>query len=154
LRDELVFSPCCGGIVEQASNVTDLGKDWLTFLRGSSVLVDRSESLRNLSKTISKSEFDVLLDLASRKMQPDLSAEYAEQLDALGYVVPVPVGYRVLTEKSSERRGRRCDLPHAFAETVTGLGEYVSAWRLNQNQAGHILWKPKSNSQLIYFMEA
>jgi hypothetical protein len=55
---------------------------------------------------------------------------YSTEMKSLGgYVVPAPVGYRVLHETYTNRPPARCrdpDLPFALVDSAVGLAEYVS----------------------------
>ena len=57
-----------------------------------------------------------------------------------GWIVPMCVGYKAISELSTVKGQRSSEREHIFAEGVTTLGEFIVPIRLNLNQ---MLWVPK-----------
>jgi len=77
---------------------------------------------RNDARTVSFGEETSLEDIAFRSYS-------AKGMKMGGYLVPCPVGYRVLEETMTETPPRRCrntEIPFALVDSAVGLAEYVS----------------------------
>lgn len=154
LSTEIMFNPCLGGVVATVEARPLDAASVIPFLYGCRVLVDRTAHLRRLAGDFERSELQVLVDVHNRGLgTPNLADDaYRAALEALGWAIAVPLGYRVLGSPVVGRPGaRNPELPHLFAETVTGLASYLSPHALRDDPA-QAFWHPAS-TETFFIME-
>lgn len=155
LNEVLPAMKFAGGTLNPTGCTASLHPTQKSALRRAYLMMDRTQRIHELAEQFAIDPMDVLLDIAHRAPPDDSEpvTEYQQALMDLGFVSAVPIGYRLVTELSTERTGRRRDMPHAFAETVTGLAEYSPVGRLEESVIRGNAWKSTSTPEIIYLME-
>lgn len=81
--------------------------------------------------------------------QPDRPA-WVRKSGEPGWLVPVSVGYRALSEPGYTKNQRAPDYKHCFAENVLTLGEFVMPIRLDRIE--QLLWQPRVDENQGFYL--
>jgi CRISPR-associated protein Csy2 len=99
-----------------------------------------------------KDALDVLLDhLEVRRVESenDETVFWRRKSEEPGWLVPIPVGYRAISEIRQVKNQRDPDCLHCFGENVVTLGEFVLPIRLER--LDEVLWQANvDNEQGLY----
>jgi CRISPR-associated protein Csy2 len=95
--------------------------------------------------------FDALLDLSSINHEPIITEEDAEVVEwqvrkKPGWIVPIPVGYRSISEcyeAGQVLNARDTETPFSFVECIYSLGQWISPHRLTDTKK--IFWRHEAD---------
>lgn len=155
LFDTLLTLRYLGGDIDpDTQRVLPLGteQEALRWLQRSRILADRTPLLRRLAQQTGQPLRDVLFELAVSPVSPEIRARYGDALPAQAWFAPMAVGYRFLTPLSTTRPGRRDGLPHAYVDSLTGLGEHINPRELEPHDLPSYFWVPRFDKR-FFIME-
>lgn len=168
MNEILPATKFCGGVIDTRRSSVKIANSLRDLLRGSYLMYDKTERIREISEKFNLDPMRVLIDIVHRealsdeqkKLLEDLQqsfgdlgiSPYQAELHELRYVCPVPIGYRLISDLTTKRKGRRRDLAHAFAETVTGLAGYESVGGLDESFIRKNAWTAMSSPEIIYYL--
>ncbi|PTN35183.1 type I-F CRISPR-associated protein Csy2 [Desulfonatronum sp. SC1] len=113
----------------------------LRLLMPGFVLVERRDLIEQ-SMEDGKDALDALLDhLEVRRVEDEngQTVGWGRKTEEPGWLVPIAVGYRAISETGQVKNQRDPEYPHCFAENVVTLGEFVMPIRLDR--LGKVLWQ-------------
>jgi CRISPR-associated protein Csy2 len=123
----------------------------LRLLMPGFVLIERRDLMEEQIDK-GKDALDVLLDhLEVRRVESenDETVFWRRKSEEPGWLVPIPVGYRAISEIRQVKNQRDPDCLHCFGENVVTLGEFVLPIRLER--LDEVLWQANvDNEQGLY----
>lgn len=157
IRDfhEIVLAcPCFGGkVVPKMVGETKVVLSPIEeeIFAGSRLCLDCTEEIMEKINQYNIPRAEAMYSVMNRIDIPGLTNPYLIQFmkERGGYVVPCPIGYRLL-EEPIERPGhlRGCT-KHAFAEPIIGFAEYVSPFSLKSGFS-NAYWEPCEDGEYFY----
>jgi hypothetical protein len=154
LYETVLACPCFGGkVVPRMIGETKVVMDPLEeeFFAGSRLLLDCTDEIMGEVNRHNIPRAQAMYSVMNRTEIPGLTDPHLVRFmnDRGGYVVPCPIGYRLL-EAPVKRPGhlRGC-AKHAFAEPIIGFAEYVSPFSLKDGFSS-AYWEPCEDEEYFY----
>ncbi|WP_028573525.1 type I-F CRISPR-associated protein Csy2 [Desulfonatronovibrio hydrogenovorans] len=149
VQDLLPSMRFAGGTIWGAENIVcrNCGdeadeKRLLRLLMPGFALVERRDLIEELMED-GKDALDALLDHLEIRREEDENGQtvgWRRKTEEPGWLVPIAVGYRAISETGQVKNQRDPECLHCFAENVITLGEFVMPIRLGRLR--EVLWQP------------
>lgn len=122
-------------------------KKLLRLLMPGFVLVERRDLVEDLMES-GRDALDALLDhleVSRVEDEEGQTVSWRRKSEEPGWLVPVPVGYRAISEIGQVENQRDPECPHFFAENVVTLGEFILPLRLYRLE--NMMWQAKVDKE-------